>query len=812
VAAIDDLIAQVQDDALRDRLQIELDRLTKQKKFGLVFEEHLPELAPIYSAPIRKGSLVTRRDDDLTNTWRVLNVVHGQARCRNRASKEQCDIALDELVVVREFGDPIFPSLVPIDRIQNGPTTEPWHILIEADNYHALQLLEYAYAGQVDCIYIDPPYNTGARDWKYNNDYVDKNDRWRHSKWLAMMRRRLIIAKRLLNPRTGVLIVTIDEHEVHHLGMLLEQLFPEYVRQMVTIVINQKGVAQGRLSRAEEYANFIFAPEAYLSPSSDDLLTPISAIEKESTPRWERLLRGGVGGRREDQYSLFFPVFIDPESRAITGIGEPLPKNESPDIKMHDLSVAWPIRKNGSLGRWRVSPSTLRDLVARGYVRLGGYDKKRNTWTVFYLGEKARRQMEEGVIQVVGRNELSGAVEIEYTKSRQRNIKTVWHRHTHDSGNYGSSLLRSILHGEADFDFPKSLYAVLDTVTAVTRTNTNALVLDFFAGSGTTLHAVNLLNSIDGGSRRCILVANNEVVDKEAKDLQKLGIRAGDDLWEKHGVCRAVTWLRLKYTILGHRDDGTQLEGDYLTGRIATKESARIFRRLGFIDPDTLKTAARKKEIVSQIDKIPMNHVKSDTAYFVSENENHTAAILFDDSQVDYFLEALDGMSHITDFYIVTQSDKRFKELKTQIEDLLGPIEVPVEEKRPMHDGFAANLEYFRLDFLEKDPVALGMQFREILPILWMRAGAVGPRPVLTEGDPVPRMLLPENNHFAILVDETSFAEFKGAVDSREDLTHTFLITDSEEAFQEMAAQLQVPHVIQLYRDYLENFMINKER
>jgi adenine-specific DNA-methyltransferase len=107
------------------------------------------------------------------------------------------------------------------------PADAPWHTLIEADNYHALQLLDYLYAGQVDCIYIDPPYNTGARDWKYNNDYVDGNDGWRHSKWLAFMEKRLKLAKRLLKPDTGVLIVTIDEHEVHHLGMLLEREFPE---------------------------------------------------------------------------------------------------------------------------------------------------------------------------------------------------------------------------------------------------------------------------------------------------------------------------------------------------------------------------------------------------------------------------------------------------------------------------------------------------------------------------------------------------------------------------------------------------------
>ena len=97
----------------------------------------------------------------------------------------------------------------------------------------------YTYERKVDVIYIDPPYNTGARDWKYNNDYVDQTDAWRHSKWLSMLKKRLTLAKRLLK-RSGVLIVTIDEHEVHHLGALLEDLFSAYSRQMVTNVINEK--------------------------------------------------------------------------------------------------------------------------------------------------------------------------------------------------------------------------------------------------------------------------------------------------------------------------------------------------------------------------------------------------------------------------------------------------------------------------------------------------------------------------------------------------------------------------------------------
>jgi hypothetical protein len=152
------------------------------------------------------------------HVWQVQQVKDGMATCikpgdaaqasparapEHGVALEPVRWAVDELLVVRQFGEPIFPSLVPVDAVANGPAEAPWHTLIEADNYHALQLLEYLYAGQVDCIYIVPPYNTGARDWKYNNDYVDGNDGWRHSKWLAFMDKRLKLAKRLLKPNAG---------------------------------------------------------------------------------------------------------------------------------------------------------------------------------------------------------------------------------------------------------------------------------------------------------------------------------------------------------------------------------------------------------------------------------------------------------------------------------------------------------------------------------------------------------------------------------------------------------------------------------
>ena len=189
---------------------------------------------------------------------------------------------------------------------------------------------------------------------------------------------------------------------------------------------------------------------------------------------------------------------------------------------------------------------------------------------------------------------------------------------------------------------------------------------------------------------------------------------------------------------------------------------------------------------------------------------NHPASILFDDSQADVWLEALEDQEHITVFYIVTASKTTFEDLKARIHDLLGPVIVTEEEKRSMREGFPANLEYFQLDFLDKDHVALGRQFREILPILWLRAGAIGPRPELPKNKSIPALLIPEHNPFAVLVDETRFADFAAELKGLGDLTHVFLVTDSEEAFQEMAVQLKVPNVVQLYRDYMENFVINK--
>lgn len=833
MSAIHDLISQIGDPRLRERLAAEWKAASTGKKFGLVFEDHLPELLPLPKANPRRGDLVFRRQGALKDVWQVKSVREGVVTCvkpkdethpsePTRATAETVSFAVDEVMVVREFGEPIFPSLVPVDAVANGPADSLWHTLIEADNYHALQLLDYLYASKVDCIYIDPPYNTGARDWKYNNDYVDGNDSWRHSKWLAFMEKRLKLAKRLLKPDTGVLIVTIDEHEVHHLGMLLEREFPEAARQVATIVINQKGVSQGRLARTEEYALFVFMPAAFLKTHHDDLLSPDRSDQKRfQVPRWEWLLRGGTNSRREDRPLLFYPIFIDPERKAITGVGEPLPLGQVPDLDSFPVgTVAWPIRTDGTYGNWQVGPPSFKELVEAGFARLGGYDKKRRTWTVQYLNRGTRARIDNGEIIIVGRDERSGAVQIEYasSESRLRNVKTVWHRGFHDSGIYGSSLLKSILGEGSKFSFPKSLYATRDAVAAVVRDRPQALIVDFFAGSGTTLNAVNLLNAADGGRRRCILVTNNEVSAEEASALSARGLQPGDDEWEAQGICRSVTWPRSKFTIVGRRDDGTLLSGEYLTGKVVEKEKARAFTQIGFVDPATLDTPAKKKQVVALIDGLPQTLVKDPCPFIVSEE--HKASILFDPAAADDWLEALDGQEHIIDFYIVTPTKRAFDGLKAQINDLLGPILVPEDERRSMSAGFPANLAYFKLDFLDKDRITLKRAFREILPLLWLKAGAVGPRPELARGELEPVVFAPAGSNFVVLLEESRLAKLMKALKGRSGLSHVFIVTDSDESFKAMAAEVREVagranpdlQVVQLYRDYLVNFMINKRQ
>jgi adenine-specific DNA-methyltransferase len=509
-----------------------------------------------------------------------------------------------------------------------------------------------------------------------------------------MMKRRLLLAKKLLNPKDSVLIVTIDEKEYLHLGCLLEELFPEARMQMVSDVINPSGSSRKDLfSRSEEYIFFVLFGEAKIIYNSNNMLYPI----KERKARWDGLVRRGATGKRSARPNLFYPLFFNKTNGRFVATGTPLPKdkNRNEIVPPNGCFALFPISANGDEATWGVSNETFIDKFNKGFIRFGDWKPGTEFRTVSHLQEGMIAALNRGEIDILGKDE-DGAY-ILGVSNKPVTPMTTWVQQSHSAGDFGTRLLK-LFFPTARFSFPKSLYAVHDTIRFFVANKPNALIVDFFAGSGTTLHAVNLLNAEDGGNRRCIMVTNNEVSEQEAKTLTKQGFKPGDEEWERLGIARYVNWPRTVCSIEGHDVNGQPLKGEYL------------------------------------------------------------------------------GTDH-----------------------------------RQMKEGFESNCVFFKLDFLDKTQVALGRQFRELLPMLWMKAGAFGQCPQL-EKDGVPEMLVLPENHFAVLTDEKSFGQFVDEVDKHEDITMIYLVVDSDMMYREMAKQFPKKQTCQLYRDYLDNFRINITR
>jgi adenine-specific DNA-methyltransferase len=207
--------------------------------------------------------------------------------------------------------------------------------------------------------------------------------------------------------------------------------------------------------------------------------------------------------------------------------------------------------------------------------------------------------------------------------------------------------------------------------------------------------------------------------------------------------------------------------------------------------------------------KLPQTLVKSDSRFIVSEK--HIASVLFDTAAVEDWLAALEEQDHITEFYIVAKESRVFNNIKAKVVDTLGTVSVTEPLKRPMSEGFPANVEYFKLGFLDKNSVSLGQQFHEILPLLWLKAGAIGERPELLDEELPPWMILP-NNNFAVLLDEDRYGEFSIALNGTDNISTIFFVTNSEEAFREMSGGIGIERTYQLYRDYIDNFVIGSRR
>ena len=809
MAAINDLIARIQDPDLRQRIDKEVKELTKQKKFGLVFENHVPEMTLLYDYPISRGCKVIRKSDDNKKLsedilWEVKKVSKDIAFCMHTITKEEQQINVKDLICVAKNGEPIYPCLKYMDSIQNAPDSDLWHTLIEADNYHALQLLAYLYPGMVDCIYIDPPYNKpDSHDWKYNCDYVDGNDSYRHSKWLYMMESRLKIAKKLLNPEDSVLIVTIDELEYHHLGCLLEQMFPEADIQMVSSVINPTGTQRpNSFNRTDEYLFFIRIGNNKINPIIEDV--------KVKEVDWRTFRRQGSDNLRPTRPNQFYPIYVNNESKKIIKVGEPItPETNRFSVPtIPNCITVFPIKDDGTEMMWSTDPEETKRRLAKGYIRVGKYQpNKPQQYILQYLYSGKIHDIETGKATIVGQHE-DGSIKAYYMEGKAVMPATQWNYSSHNAQTQGTSLIKKIL-GDARFSFPKSLYAVHDTIRFFVANKPNALILDFFAGSGTTLHAVNLLNKEDGGHRRCIMVTNNEIGEPKEKELLPQGIHPGDDEWEKWGIARYVNWPRIKCSILGVDVNGKPIEGDYITSLTETKLTDRKFTQINFLTAEATKK--QKKTLVTLINKqkdVKLPTMNEDVGFLLSEEDKYNATILFDTAEAEVWMEELDGNSHITNIYIVAERDAIYRKIKADVSEMMGQIEETVPIKMPMKDGFEANAAFYKLSFLDKEAVSIGTQLNKLLSILWMKAGAHGICPTHAEGD----YAVYPDNRMAILIDEYGFGDLKEELAKNPQIETVYIIEDSEENYRSLASQLTVKNTYQLYRDYLDNFKINIER
>lgn len=616
-----------------------------------------------------------------------------------------------------------------------------------------------------------------------------------------MMESRLLLAKKLLNPKNSVMIVTIDEKEYLHLGCLLEEMFPEANIQMVSSVINPKGsVKKGLLTRCDEYIYYVYLGEGHVCTVEDDFLFLNNKKEKV---RWPSLKRTGTNSMRGIYKSnAFYPLYYDEETGNFVKIGE----NIASDVPIGSVPVpkglraVWPIDNLGIERIWQLYPESFEKLSKLGYIDYGKL--KNGTATPYYISTGLRKKIENGEIIITGKE--NGIVKLEYSSGfKDESPKTIWNKTSHSASEQGTKMLMSILNGKR-FTYPKSIYAVHDAIRLCVKDNPNALILDFFSGSGTTLHAVNLLNKEDGGHRRCIMVTNNEVSAEEEKAFRAKGLHKGDEEWEKYGIARYVNWPRTKCSILGVDVNGKPIQGDYITSNTEEKPLKRNIKQISLDLRDGSLGTKLKKQIVGLMadKKIPQNAVKAECPYLVLEGASN--AILFDVTKIDEFMEEIH--EDIDTIYVVTSNSKAFALVKKELEELPERTKA-VPLTIPMADGFAANAAYYKLTFLDKDKVSLGTQLEKLLPILWMKAGAHGVCPTHVESE---YSVYPENK-MAILNDEFAIGELRTALHDHPSVETVYIIDDSEENYRALVASLHVRQTFQLYRDYLDNFKINIE-
>jgi adenine-specific DNA-methyltransferase len=481
---------------------------------------------------------------------------------------------------------------------------KPFHVLIEGDNFHALSVMNYTHKGKIDLIYLDPPYNTGAKDWKYNNDYVDINDQWRHSKWLSFMSKRLEKARKLLS-KTGVLICTIDKNEHSPLGLLLQEIFHD--REIVSIVIvhNPAGVQGKNFSFVHEYAYFVY-------PKKGKFIGQTTREEDQISPLRDW---GGTSARNLAK-NCFYPIKI--KDGKIIEFGDTCKHNVHPkssNIIQKDGSIEiYPIDQNGIERKW------------------------------VYSSKKAEENKSE-----LSCKKVNGQWVIKRKKELFTH-RTVWSDKKYYANIYGSKLLNNII--SSKFPYPKSLYAVEDCIKAVIHDKNNAVILDVFAGSGTTGHAVLELNEQDNGKRKFILCTNNE-----------------------NNICDDVCYPRLKKIIKGYVGiiDKKQYEG--LGGNLK-------YFKTDFVDGSA--TDRNKKKLADESTEMLcfkencFYEIKSKQDFKIFSNNNEKyVGILYDINCIEYFKKEIKKINRKINTYVFSLDENIHEEEFEEVSQLVELKPIP---------------------------------------------------------------------------------------------------------------------------------------
>ncbi len=630
MARIETLLEDIGDIDLRRAIEDEVRELKRHVDFGIVFERHLPEttlLGP--GACLQAGERARLRSGDMGEF--VIDRVNDQTAVLRRQDNSFIERPIGDVVVVKRFEDPIFPTLRPLG--EAGPIGEKReHLVIQGENFHVLEVLNLSHVGGFDCIYIDPPYNTGDKNWKYNNDYVDKKDAYRHSRWLSFMEKRLRLAASLLAPQ-GVLIVTVDYHEHHRLALLIEQVFRGYDVSTVAIQHNPRGQQGDNFSWTHEYAVFV-APKG----------TKVIASRRidEDDIDWSPLRNWGGESERSDAVNCFFPITVDLATSEIIAFGDVAPDDEHPtsdnEEDSADLIAVWPIDPQGVERKWRYARQSI-----EGIRHLLRARKNRNGRWVLEIGKT------EGT------------------------LKTVWVGTRYDASTHGSQLLKRLVPA-SDFDYPKSVYAVADCIEAVLAGRPDGQVLDFFGGSGTTLHATCLLNAADGGARRAVVATNNELKEKTERKLLKDGLMPGDPAYEEHGVFESVTRPRCEAAILGRQATGAPLEGSYIDPPRALADGfdERVaFLALDYLDPDSVEVGAGRQSLAGILwlmsgAKGPYPEGLDLNAEFDVAREQGFAVLTDDAAFEDLFaqIEADPAIEHV---FLFTESEDAYQEMTSEL-------------------------------------------------------------------------------------------------------------------------------------------------